>query len=139
MTDESRFRDEVHRAVNACTAAAHEDPFLLQHVLARADRKEEPRMKKKLSTAAILVIALLLLSVAALAVGLTVEEVWKQSFDRMNTVGIIYSEASSRQRSPWRRPSASPAAPSSPNTARPKASWTKWASTPATTPAAGTG
>ena len=97
MTDESRFRDEVHRAVNACTAAAHEDPFLLQHVLARADRKEEPRMKKKLSTAAILVIALLLLSVAALAVGLTVEEVWKQSFDRMNTVGIIYSEADGTQ------------------------------------------
>ena len=97
MTDESRFRDEVHRAVNACTAAAHKDPFLLQHVLARADRKEEPRMKKKLSTAAILVIALLLLSVAALAVGLTVEEVWKQSFDRMNTVGIIYSEADGTQ------------------------------------------
>lgn len=97
MTDDRRFRDEVHRAVNACTAAAHEDPFLLQRVLAQAKGKEEPKMKKKLSTAAILLIALLLLSVAALAVGLTVEEVWKQSFDRMNTVGTIYSEADGTQ------------------------------------------
>lgn len=97
MTDDRRFRDEVHRAVNACTAQAHEDPFLLQHVLARAHGKEEPKMKKKLSTAAILVIALMLLSVAALAVGLTVEEVWRQSFDKMNTVGTIYSEADGTQ------------------------------------------
>ena len=40
---------------------------------------------KKLSTGAIIAIVLMLLSVTALAIGLTVEEIWQQSYEKMNT------------------------------------------------------
>lgn len=91
MTDDRRFRESVHQAVEAYSASTAPDPYLMQHVLARANKKETVKMKKKLSTAAILVLALLLLSVTALAVGLTVEEVWMQSFEKMNTSGWIHN------------------------------------------------
>lgn len=89
MTDDRELRKLVHRAVDAYSAPARTDSLLLQRILARESRKEERPMKKKLSAAAILVIALLLASVTALAIGLSVEEMWKQSFEKMNTTGLI--------------------------------------------------
>lgn len=44
---------------------------------------------KKLSTGAIIAIVLMLLSVTAVAVGLTVEQIWQQSFEKMGTSGMI--------------------------------------------------
>ena len=88
---ESEFRQAIHSAVDTYAEAARENPCLAQRIIARENRKEPPRMKKKLSTAAILLIALLLISVTALAVtiSLTVEETWLQSFAKMNTKGHI--------------------------------------------------
>ncbi len=45
-------------------------------------------VKKKISTAAIALAVLLLLCATGLAIGLTVEEIWKQSFDKMNTTAV---------------------------------------------------
>ncbi len=91
MTDDRDFRAQVHAAVDAYSAPAREDPYLLPHVLARANGKEQPRMKKKLSTAAIMLLALLLTGITALAIGLSVEEIWRQSFEKMNTTGMVHS------------------------------------------------
>lgn len=91
MTDDRRFHQRVHEAVEAYSAAHAPDPTLAQRVLARAHEKERIAMKKKLSTAAILIFALLLLSVTALGVGLTIEEMWQQSFEKMNTSGWIHN------------------------------------------------
>lgn len=44
---------------------------------------------KKLSTGMIIAIVLMLLSVTAVAVGLTVEDIWRQSFEKMGTTGLI--------------------------------------------------
>lgn len=89
MMDEQRLREQIHCAVDAYTPIAEAPPYLTQRILARANGKENVRVKKKLSTAAILVIALLLISATALAIGMSVEDMWKQSFDRMNTTGEI--------------------------------------------------
>ncbi len=86
--NEPIIRGRIHRAVDAYGASAKDDPFLAQRVLAQSRRKETPHMKK-LSTGALVLIVLMLLSVTALAVGLTVEEVWQQSFEKMNTTGIM--------------------------------------------------
>jgi len=91
MTDDRNFRQQVHQAVEAYSTGREPDPYLMQRVLARAEGKEGPLMKKKLSAAAILVLALLLLSVTALGVGLTLEEIWQQSFEKMNTSGWIHN------------------------------------------------
>ncbi len=88
--NENAIREKIHRAVDAYGASAADDPFLAQRILAQSRRKEAPHMKK-LSTGAIIFIVLTLLSVTALAVGLTVEEVWQQSFEKMNTTGEIYN------------------------------------------------
>lgn len=81
---EDMIRTKVHRAVDVHGASMQENPFLAQRILSQSDRKEGPRMKK-LSTGAIIAIVLMLLSVTALAVGLTVEEMWQRSFEKMNT------------------------------------------------------
>lgn len=86
--DEKYIREQIHHAVDAHGASRQDDPYLAQRILAQAHRKEALHMKK-LSTGMIVAIVLMLLSVTALAVGLTVEEKWKQSFDRMNTTGKI--------------------------------------------------
>lgn len=90
MMNEQEIRRRIHSAVDAYAAPAQENPYLAQRILARADRKEPPRMKK-LSTGAILLIALLLFSVTAVAVtvGLTAKDTWMQSFEKMHTQGII--------------------------------------------------
>lgn len=87
--DDKYIRQRIHRAVDANGASLRDDPFLSQRILARANRKEAPRMKK-LSTGVIIAIVLMLLSVTAVAVGLTVEDVWQQSFQKMNTSGLIW-------------------------------------------------
>ncbi len=82
------IRKKVHRAVDAHGASLPDDPFLASRIIATTRRKELPHMKK-LSTGMIIAIVLMLLSVTALAVGLTVEEVWQQSFTKMGTSGEI--------------------------------------------------
>ena len=87
MKDEM-IRQKIHRAVDVHGASLREDPYLAQRILASSDRKEAPRMKK-LSTGAIIAIVLMLLSVTALAVGLTAEELWRQSQRKMSTTGYV--------------------------------------------------
>ncbi len=87
VTDE-RIREKVHRAVDVHGASLRDDPFLASRIISSTRRKELPRMKK-LSTGMIIAIVLTLLSATALAVGLTVEEVWQQSFTKMGTTGEI--------------------------------------------------
>ncbi len=82
--DENRIREQIHQAVDAFAAPLKEEPFLARRILAQANRKEAPHMKK-LSTGAIIAIVLMLLSVTAVAVGLTVEQIWQRSFEKMNT------------------------------------------------------
>lgn len=89
MKDEREFRQSIHSAVEAYAAAARENPCLARRVIARANGKEQPVMKKKLSIAAIVMIALLLAGLTATAIGLTVKDMWKQSFEKMNTKGHI--------------------------------------------------
>ena len=97
MKDDREFRSLIHSAVDAYGASAREHPMLRERVLQRANRKERPPMKKKLSTAAILLIVLLLATLTAIAVGLTVEEMWAQSFERMNTRGYVHSASDETQ------------------------------------------
>lgn len=89
MTDD-RIRQSIHRAVDAHGASLHEDPFLASRIIAQTPRKEPIHMKK-LSTGMIIAIVLMLLSVTALAVGLTVEEVWQQTFTKMGTWGEVWN------------------------------------------------
>lgn len=90
MRDE-QLRQVIHRAVDAYSPAADAPPYLAQRIRALALEKEPVRMKKKMSAAVILMIVLLLASITALAVGITlsVEDVWRQSFEKMNTTGEI--------------------------------------------------
>lgn len=88
--NEDLIRRKVHRAVDAHAASLQEDPFLAQRILAQTNRKEGPRMKK-LSTGMIVAIVLMLLSVTAVAVGLTVEDFWQQAFDKMGTWGEVWN------------------------------------------------
>lgn len=97
MRDESAFRQSVRDAVTSCTAAARSKPDLARRIIDRAHRKELPVMKKKLSTAMVLVLALILASLTALAIGLTVEEMWAQSFGKMNTSGAVHSVSDETQ------------------------------------------
>ncbi len=87
--DDNRIRERIHRAVDVHGASMRDDPYLAQRILAATSRKEAPRMKK-LSTGMIIVIVLMLISVTAFAVGLTIEDVWQQSFQKMNTSGAIW-------------------------------------------------
>ncbi len=80
------IRDRIHRAVDAYGASQQEDPFLAQRILAHSRRKEAPHMKK-FSTGMIIVLVLMLLSVTAVAVGLTAEDLWQQSLEKMNNTG----------------------------------------------------
>ena len=88
--NENRLRDMVHQAVDAHGATLREDPYLAQRILAQTHRKEGPRMKK-LSFGMILAFVLMLLSVTAVAVGLTVEDFWQQAFDKMGTWGEVWN------------------------------------------------
>lgn len=88
--NEDLIRKKVHQAVDAQGASLPEDPFLARRILAQTNRKEGPRMKK-LSTGMIIAIVLMLLSVTAVAVGLTVEDFWQQAFDKMGTWGEVWN------------------------------------------------
>ena len=87
---DAAIRQQIHQAVDAHGAALQADPFLAQRIIAQNDRKEAPRMKK-LSTGMIVAIVLMLLSVTAVAVGLTVEDFWQQAFEKMNTWGEVWN------------------------------------------------
>lgn len=89
--NDTKLRQQIHQAVNAYGAGLRENPFLAQRVLSQTHGKESPIMKRKLSAGTILLIILLLASMTALAVGITlsVEDMWQQSFDKMNTTGEI--------------------------------------------------
>ena len=88
--NEEMIRSKVHRAVDACGASLQDDPFLAQRIMAANRRKEGPHMKK-LSTGMIIAIVLTLLSVTAVAVGLSIEQVWQQAFDKMGTWGEVWN------------------------------------------------
>ena len=86
---EEKIRRAVHSGVDAYACHAQENPFLARRVIALAKEKEKPSMKKKLSTAVIVLAALLLATLTAAAIGLTVKDMWAQSFEKMNTRGYI--------------------------------------------------
>ena len=88
--NEEMIRSKVHRAVDACGASLQDDPFLAQRIMAANRRKEGPHMKK-LSTGMIIAIVLTLLSVTAVAVGLSIEQIWQQAFDKMGTWGEVWN------------------------------------------------
>lgn len=88
--NDNLIRVKVHQAVDAYSASMQDDPFLAQRILTVNRRKEVPRMKK-LSTGMIIAIVLMLLSVTAVAVGLSIEQVWQQAFDKMGTWGEVWN------------------------------------------------
>lgn len=65
--------------------------FILQmdRMIAQLPKKERVIVKKKISTAAVVFVLLMLLSATALAIGLSIDEIWKQSFEKMNTTAVI--------------------------------------------------
>ena len=139
MRDESAFRQSVRDAVSACTAAARSKPDLARRIIDRVHRKELPVMKKKLSTAMVLVLALILASLTALAIGLTVEEMWAQSFGKMNTSGAVHSVSDETQAEiPMEEAVAIARAAIIAKYGTPQSELDAWAYTPATSSAAGT-
>ncbi len=52
-------------------------------------RKENVYMKKKKSVALVLALVLVMLAITGLAISLTLEDVWQQSFEKMNTSGRV--------------------------------------------------
>ena len=88
--NEEMIRSKVHRAVDAYGASMQESPFLAQRIMAANRRKEGPHMKK-LSTVMIIAIVLICLSVTAVAVGLSIEQIWQQAFDKMGTWGEVWN------------------------------------------------
>ncbi len=52
-------------------------------------RKENVYMKKKMSVALVLALVLVMLAITGLAISLTLEDVWQQSFEKMNTSGHV--------------------------------------------------
>ncbi len=90
MMREEDIRRRVHRAVEAHSAHVPDDPHLAARLLALDAHKEAPIVEKKLSLGAVLLIALLLATLTAVAVGLNAYDVWQQSFEKMNTTGELY-------------------------------------------------
>ena len=68
MTEKNRQR--FHHAVDTALSGLEGDPMLAQRIILQARPKEEPRMKKKISVGFAIVLAMLLMSVTALAAGL---------------------------------------------------------------------
>ena len=68
MTEKNRQR--FHHAVDTALSGLEGDPMLAQRIILQARPKEEPRMKKKISVGFVIVLAMLLMSVTALAAGL---------------------------------------------------------------------
>ncbi len=88
--NEKMIRSKVHRAVDTYGASLQPPALLAQRIMAANRRKEGPHMKK-LSTGMIIAIVLTLLSVTAVAVGLSIEQVWQQAFDKMGTWGEVWN------------------------------------------------
>lgn len=66
MTD-PEIRKRIHRAVDTTLSGLEGDPLLGQRVILLARQKEEPKMKKKISVGFAIVLALLVMSMTALA------------------------------------------------------------------------
>lgn len=66
MTD-PEIRERFHRAVDATLSGLEGDPLLGQRVFRRAQQKEEPKVRRKLSIGLVIAIALVLMSMTALA------------------------------------------------------------------------
>ena len=69
MTDQ-KDRQRFHRAVDTTLSGLEGDPMLAQRIILQARPKEEAKMKRKISVGFAIVLALLLMSVTALAAGL---------------------------------------------------------------------
>lgn len=61
----------------------------MEHWMRSLPRKEKVHMKKKMSVALVLTLILVLLAITGLAISLTLEDVWQQSFEKMNTSGHV--------------------------------------------------
>ena len=70
MTDQE-IRQRFHRAADRTLSGLEGDPLLSQRIILRAQPKEEPKMKKKISIGFAIVLALMLMSMTALAAGLS--------------------------------------------------------------------
>lgn len=90
MTDQE-MRDKFHKAVDATLSGLDGDPLLAQRVLHQAQQKEEPKVKRKISVGFVIALVLGLMSVTALAAGLSLnlveyfgkwDEVWANMADK---------------------------------------------------------
>lgn len=61
----------------------------MERLIDQLPKKERMIVKKKISMAAVVLAVLLLLCATAMAIGLSVDEIWKQSFEKMNTTAAI--------------------------------------------------
>lgn len=89
--EERREKQIIQQAFESSLSGLQEDVYLAQRVLIAARQKGEEKVKKKLSVSLVLMIALLFIALTALAIGLGIDEIWKNSFAKMNTTGAIHT------------------------------------------------
>ena len=87
--NEQKLRAQIQDAVNRHVPGGMITPYRVQRVLRDARWEGEPKVKKKLSAGLVLVIVLMLMTLTALAIGLSLDDIWQQSFDKMNTTGVM--------------------------------------------------
>lgn len=63
----------------------------MEQMIEHLPRKERVQVKKKISVAFVLAAVLMLATLTAVAIGLGIDEIWQQSFEKMNTSGEIYT------------------------------------------------
>lgn len=61
----------------------------MERLIDQLPKKERTIVKKKISVAAVVLAVLLLLCATAMAIGLSIDEIWMQSFEKMNTTAAI--------------------------------------------------
>ena len=89
LSNESIIAERINHAVDQHCPAYTPDPYRVQRVLRQAQMEGETKVKKKLSVGMIFAIALMLAAITALAIGLGIDEIWQDSFEKMNTTGEI--------------------------------------------------
>ncbi len=88
---DDEIRRAIHRAVDADAEQVKDDPYLAARVLALGKGKETTnRMKRKLPFGVLLAVILICASLTAVAVGLTLRQIWDASFEKMNTRGDVW-------------------------------------------------
>ena len=82
---------KISRMMMRSTLPEPDEQFMrdMERLIDHLPKRERIKMKKKISAAAVLLAVLLLLCATALAIGLSIEEIWKQSFEKMNTRAVI--------------------------------------------------